>query len=434
MIAPWLLPLLLASAPRVLTLQQALDTADVHQPDLRAELANVDVAWAKSGQASSALMPQVSAQGIREWTTLNSAGGLAPTTAGATGVVARPNGNPNQLHNVYSASVTASQVLFDFGQTFFSWRAARAQAQAEGHNAEAERLLIRLNVRTAYFNARAQKALVDVARQTLENEEKHLAQTKGFVEVGTQPEISLATEQTREANDRFALIQQENGYSTSKAQLNQAMGVEGSTEYDVEDAQPEPLAGEGKTVDDLMVEAVAARPEFAAYERQIRGQELTIDAARAAFFPSLGLQAGANERGTALDKQDLAFNYYFELVLTWNLFPGLTPYYANAGARAILRQLEAKRDSERLQVRLEVEQAWLAVRAATAEQQAAAEALENAQSQLHLAEGRYQTGVGSVIELGDAQVASTTAAAQRVKSDYDLDIARAQLLKALGRD
>ena len=46
---------------------------------------------------------------------------------------------------------------------------------------------------------------------------------------------------------------------------------------------------------------------------------------------------------------------------------------------------------------------------------------------------RYATGVGSIIELNDAQVAYTSAAAQVVQARYSLSIARAQLLAALGR-
>ncbi len=48
------------------------------------------------------------------------------------------------------------------------------------------------------------------------------------------------------------------------------------------------------------------------------------------------------------------------------------------------------------------------------------DALANTRDRLRLAEGRYTTGVGSIIELGDAQVALTTAAAQRVSAQYQL--------------
>jgi outer membrane protein len=74
------------------------------------------------------------------------------------------------------------------------------------------------------------------------------------------------------------------------------------------------------------------------------------------------------------------------------------------------------------------------VRAGKAALSAAGEALVNAREQLRLAEGRYQAGAGSAIELADAQVALTTAAAQRVQADYNLAASRAQLLRALGRE
>ncbi|HEX4477487.1 MAG TPA: TolC family protein, partial [Polyangiaceae bacterium] len=88
---------------------------------------------------------------------------------------------------------------------------------------------------------------------------------------------------------------------------------------------------------------------------------------------------------------------------------------------------------EELAVRLEVEQGLLDVQSAKVVISAAREALTNAKEQLRLAEGRYESGVGSIIELGDAQVAAANAAAQDVQAEYSLASARAELLSALGR-
>ena len=63
---------------------------------------------------------------------------------------------------------------------------------------------------------------------------------------------------------------------------------------------------------------------------------------------------------------------------------------------------------------------------------AAGEALTNARNQLTLAEQRYAHGLGSAIELSDAQVAYTSAEAQVVQARFNLASARAQLLAALG--
>ena len=52
---------------------------------------------------------------------------------------------------------------------------------------------------------------------------------------------------------------------------------------------------------------------------------------------------------------------------------------------------------------------------------------------LGLAEGRYGAGIGSMIELGDSQVALTAASAQEIQAVFNLATARARLLQALGQ-
>ncbi len=84
-------------------------------------------------------------------------------------------------------------------------------------------------------------------------------------------------------------------------------------------------------------------------------------------------------------------------------------------------------------MRFDVDQAQLMVRADKIAIDAARDALTNAREQLRLAEGRYSAGVGSIIELGDAQVALQNAGAQLVTAQFNLSTARAQLLTALGK-
>ena len=103
-------------------------------------------------------------------------------------------------------------------------------------------------------------------------------------------------------------------------------------------------------------------------------------------------------------------------------------------AKGNLGVTEAQLEQERLQVRLDVEQARLAVRTYKVAITTADEVVTNARYQFRLAEKRYAAGVGSIIELGDAQVAVTSAATQRVQADYNLATARAQLLTALGQN
>ncbi|HSB20422.1 MAG TPA: TolC family protein [Anaeromyxobacteraceae bacterium] len=407
----------LAQAPppapgQVLTLDEAVRLARQNQPQLRQARAGAEAAAARADQARSPLLPQVFAGASYSRSTRNGRPGLSPAGEGL------------------DLSGTVSQLLWDFGQTPNRYRAARAGAEAQREAEQATGLQVVLGVRTAYFAARAAKDLVAVARDNLSNQEAHLRQIQGFVEVGTRPEIDLAQARTDRANAQVQLINSENGYAVARAQLNLAMGVEGPTGYDVADETLPPVEGEDGTTDALLAEALRARPDVASLASQLRAQQATLWAVQGGYLPSLGVSSGLTDAGTP---GSTYWNWNASLTLSWDVFSGGLTRAQEQEARANLDGLDAQGILLRQQVRLEVEQARLAVRAAGAALSAAGEALENARERLRLAEGRYQTGAGSVIEQGDAQVAVTSAAAQRVQAQYALSSARAQLLSALGR-
>jgi outer membrane protein len=430
-----LLPLLALAAvppapPRpVLTLEQALATAREHQPQVAAAAAAACAAAARVDEAHAPLLPQISGLGTYQRATAN--------------FVSRPGSLPRQLgtssgsesiesFGYFNAGLNLNYLLFDFGQTRARWRAAAASYDSQRDSQRTTESVVLFDVRTAFFQARANRELVAVARDTLANQRKHLDQTQGFVEVGTQAPIALAQEKTAVSNAQVQLINAENGYDTAKAQLNQAMGIETPDDYDVADEAFPAVPLEDGSPAALFAEALKARPEIASLADQVRAQELTVEALRGGYRPSLGLNSGATDAGAKVNG------------LTWNLSAALqvsVPIFTGGLTRAQVAEGEANLAAarsqvaiERLQVQVEIEQARLAVRAAKSSLAASADALENAQDQLHLAEGRYETGVGSIIELGDAQVALTSAAQQKVQAEYGLFQARAQLVKALGRD
>ncbi|MFL5272702.1 MAG: TolC family protein, partial [Anaeromyxobacteraceae bacterium] len=306
--------------------------------------------------------------------------------------------------------------------------ASTASAEA---TERANALQIAAGARAAFFAARAARDLVGVSRETLANEEAHLKQVQAFVQVGTRPEIDLAQVRSTRANAMVALIQAENGYDTARAQLAQAMGVQRSTNFDVGDDVLPTIRGEDEALEPLFAEAVASRPELASFREQERAQSLARSAAQSGYLPTVGAQAGISATGPSLDST--APNWSATVTLTWFLFQGGLTRGQVREADATLNLISAQDEQFRQEIRLEVEQARLGVRAARATVSASAEADQAARERLRLAEGRYRAGAGSIIELGDAQVALAGAAAQRVRSEFDLAASRALLLRALGR-
>ena len=150
------------------------------------------------------------------------------------------------------------------------------------------------------------------------------------------------------------------------------------------------------------------------------------------YWPNLSLAGTANDSGPYLDRTN--WNFSGVVTLSVPLLQGGAIDAQIHQAQGQVVQATAQLETERQQVRLDVEQARLGIRSAKGAIAAAEDALANTRDRLRLAEGRYATGVGSIIELGDAQVALTTAAAQKVSAQYQLYTARAQLLKALGTE
>jgi outer membrane protein len=403
--------------------------AAAEQPQLLVARANTSVARAQVEQAFSPLLPQLNAQASYTRQT----GNYAPRPG------ASPQNVPIQAQgpdlsasfDYWNFGVSASQLLYDFGQTTGRYDAAKKTVEAQRASEETAKVQVLLNVRHAYFTARAAKDLVDVAQETLDDQNRHLVQVQGFVGVGTQPPIALAQQKAAVANAQVQVITAQNGYEIAKAQLNQAAGLTIGTDYDVTDEASGPVDGEDLPRATLVAQAISARPELAALEKQRAAQEATVTAAKGAYGPTLSATAGFNEVGTSLG--GLVPNWNAGVILNWPFYQGgLTMGQVHA-AEASLQGVDAQRSLAELQVRLDVDSALLAMRAAKATIGAADDAVTSAREQLRLAEQRYATGVGSIIELNDAQVASSAAAAQLVQARYQLASARAQLLASLGR-
>ncbi|MDB4982980.1 MAG: Outer rane efflux family protein, partial [Myxococcales bacterium] len=335
-------------------------------------------------------------------------------------------------YNFFASGITVTQLLYDFGQTSQRWRAQRASAEATALLETSIERQLDLNVRATFFGARANQALVAVAEQTVANLRRHLDQTQAFVGAGSRPDIDLYQSRADLAAAEVQLINARNNYSQSRAQLNQAMGVEGPIDFEVADESLGPTTGEDAPADALVAEALEGRPEVASLARERRAQELTLAAVRGQYGPSVAAVAGVAEGGEAWERQ--GWNAQAGVSLTWSLYQGGATRATVREAEARLRALGAQVDALRQQIRLQIEQIRLAISAARASKVGAGEAQANARMRLALAEGRYQAGVGNIIELSDAQVALTSASTQVVSAEFQLATARAQLIQALGRE
>jgi outer membrane protein len=429
-----------ATTRQSITLDAAIDLALRSHPSEAQARAAVDVASARIEENRAPYLPQVVGTGEYQRLTYNPTGKpgiFIPTaTSTPTGTSTSPTTTPStsswtRTSNFFTLGATASQLIYDFGQTSGRWSSAEASEAAAAHSEHAVEVQIITNVRKAYFQARALRDLIGVAADAVANQEMHLKQIVAEVENGMRPEIDRVTGETSLANARVQLISAQNAYDLACATFNQTIGLSTATSYEPGTDEMPPLLDEDAPLERLLESALHDRPELASFAKQRLAQEKIISATWGGYGPNL--QAQASLAGTGVTLDNLAPNWWVGALLTWPIFQGGQTRGQVAEAQATLRAINAQEDAFRLQVRIDVEQAALAVRAARATLGAASLALENAKKQLQLAESRYAAGMGGVIELSDAQVTQTQTAAQEISARFSLASARASLWGALGR-
>jgi len=402
----------------VITLDEAERLARANHPALKR--ARAELAGAEAGvvAARAPLLPQL--RGNASWQYQDRPG----VQIGSSFV--RSGGHS------FAVGVYLDQQITDFGRTTNRLRAAGALEDAQEASVQDVEAMVLANVRQAFFLAQAQKAFLAVSRRTLENQQRHLDQVSAFVELGERAPYDLAQARTNVGAARSQLASAEGNYRIARAGLIQAMGISRSSEIEVADQSLPRVEGEDAPIDALLAEALEARPDIVALDQRIRAQAFTVRSNVGGYWPILA--ASGNVSGVGPGFHDLDGPAWIAgISLSWPLFQGGATLAAVNQAEASLAALESDREALAQQVRYELEQSLAAIRTAVAAREAADETLTSAHEQVRLATGRYETGLGSLLELADAELALQQAEAARVQADYDLSAARALLIERLGR-
>jgi len=400
---------------QTVTLDDAVRTALSQHPELRMASAGVEVARTRVRSVRAGLFPTLG---------LSARYGLSAGPEAPGGTFWSADGAQS-----YSAGLSGSLLLWDFGRTSDRVEAAEAGVEIELRSRDATTRGIVLEVELGYYEALARRRLAQVAAETLASEERHLGEIEQLVAVGARPPIDLARARTTVASARSQVVSADNAYALARAGLASAMGV-ASSDFEVAEVVAPALAGESDATARMLTVALERRPELAGLRASMQAQRLTIRQAEHALYPTLRLGADTSYAGSEFE--DPRWGASVGLTLSWTLYDGGAAAASASAERLSLIVLDAQQEALRRAVELQLTQARLEVSSAKAAGAAAAEQTTAATELLRLAEERYRAGVGNVIELGDAQVAASNAAAGEVAAAVQLSSARARLKWALG--
>jgi outer membrane protein TolC len=337
--------------------------------------------------------------------------------------------------------------IYNFGRREGAVEAARELLNATGHNYKTTVDAVILGAKQAYYVLLGTQAIVKVRDETVKSRELLVKQARGFYEVGTRARIDVARAESNLYTALADLIAAQNNVKVAWVQLKNALGLRELAERPlVEEAVMTTIPF---TLEQAREAAYAHRPELKSFEAQRRAQDQNIAVARRGHLPDVVFDAGYGRRHDSDDVQDLVAGTgtrnrhlnTFPLQPSWSVglsvnIPIFDGFRTTNRVEETLRNyyvIRAQEEAQRQQVALDVEQAYLRLvelqERIKANEAAAAAAKEN----LDLADGRYQVGVGSIIEVTDAQTLYTESQTTYIRALYEYKIADAQLARAIGQ-
>lgn len=419
-----------ASAQEVLTLAEAMGLARTATPMARALAAGTREADARVTHARAGFLPRVDVlqsleRGNQPVFVFGSL--LAQRRfSEANFDVGALNAPPATSH--VRTSLTVGQQIFDGGQSYHRLRGAvldREQAgleQARGGQ-DAALAAAEAFVTVLHFEAAVQSADAAVAAATSDATRARARRDAGLVTDADvlAVEVHLAGMQER----RIAAI---GDLTVARVVLNEAIGRPlddpvALARPERRDAPSDPAA--------LTAEALASRADRQQADLQVTRAENDRRAARAAFLPSVGVQAAWEFNGNSWVDQRSAWLVGAQLRL--NIFNGFADRARLAEARQAGLRAAAERDRVAARIAADVRRALARLETAQARETAGEAAVRQATESHRIVRDRYDAGLATITDVLRAGEAVTGADARATAAAMDVILADVALDHALGR-
>jgi outer membrane protein len=321
--------------------------------------------------------------------------------------------------------VTVSQLVTDFGRTPNLAASARFGAMADDELAQATVAQIKLGVDHAFYGVLQSQAVLKVAEQTVSARQILVEQVGALTKSKLKSDLDLSFANVNLAQAQLLLLDAQNQQKASLAALSEILGFATQQDFDVVD-DSDPTIPPAPDLDSLVAQAAQHRPELASLQFEWQSALKFRDAERDLFRPSIravGTVGEAPIRADQLSNRFGAVGFNIEI-------PIFNGFLFNARSKEA--DLKAQAANQRLlelknRVVRDVHTAWLDANTAYSRLRVTKQLLDQANLALDLAQTRYNLGLGSIVELSQAQVQATQAEISDAGARYLYRLAEANL-------
>ena len=344
----------------------------------------------------------------------------------------------NANDSVNSLTLSASQLLYDFGKT-----TSTIAASKEEYTATLEELIsttsnIVLSVKEAYYNILNQHKLIEVAKESVVIDDLQLNQAIEYFNAGIKTKIDVTNAKLQLSNSKLDLLKANFALKTAKAKFITILGKDLRESLHVKkeikdiDYLTKNLQPEDTSLEQLIENALNDRAEISVQKALINSSRQTYKATKSEYFPNIKAKGSYKDSNSddisSLDTTQYSAGVYLE----WNFFSGFKTTANTKQNLADLRSEKQKLKQEELSIKKEVTIAYFDVKENIDALKISRLNVNLAQQKLQLAQDRYKNGLNDIVELNDAKLDFIKAKNELVNTYYTYKTAIASLDYATG--
>lgn len=331
--------------------------------------------------------------------------------------------------DLYTTSFDASQDIYDFGRRKYRVAASRYDVRGLQWDFRDVRLAVIDDLKEAYYGVLAVDRTVKVRQDDVTRRQEHLRQAETFLKVGTRPKIDVTQAQVDLIRARQALLQAQSDARVIRVTLLKAMGLETGPTFSLKDDLD--IGRVNWQLEELKQATLANNPALNRLQASLDSAQALEEAARRDYWPALAGTASYGWSGST-HPSDPSWDVGLQLQIP--LFSGFQTRGRVAEARAFAGQTKANLITQKLEILSSLESQFQGLVLADAQIAVSTEALRSAGENFELASGRYKAGVGTMLEVTDAQVSLIQAETDYIQALYNYKIARFRVERIVGRE
>lgn len=339
--------------------------------------------------------------------------------------------NDKQIGNTHSNSITASLPIFTGGELQGQIGQAKANYRSMLSAEEQAYNEMKETATTGYFNMLNATNMKALRQESVDRLQAHLDNVIAQYNVGIVARADVLRSEVELANAQQNYITASNEYDVAEATLNNIIGTPLGTTLLLKDRlQYEPYENDMAY---CLAYSEQHRPELKQAEYAIDSAEAALVVARSGHMPKVYANASNNWGGNGSDwPGDDDENWSVGVTASMNVFDsGVTWSRIHAAQENLAKAKESQRQIKD-NVELEVRTDYLNLREAEKRITTTQVAVASAEEDYHIAVVRYQAGVGTNIDVMDAQEALTQAKTNYYQALYNYNTSKAALNTSMG--